>query len=105
MSNKQESKKVASLYDVIRSPMVTEKTHLALEHNKYAFKIAPKATKQEVKAAIKQVFGVDVEKVNVINIKGKTKRFRGTLGARNNVRKAIVTLKEGQSIDIESGIK
>lgn len=93
------------LYDVIRSPIITEKSQMASEYNKVTFRIAPEATKTCVEAAVSGIFGVEVKKVNVIVLKGKTKRFRGFKGQRNDVKKAIVTLAEGQSIDVASAIK
>jgi len=91
-----------ALYDVIQGPVITEKSQMASEFNKVVFKIAPKATKVQVKAAVAGIFGVEVLKVNVINIRGKEKRFKGIKGRRNDTRKAVVTLKEGQNIDIAS---
>ena len=93
------------LYDVISSPRITEKTTIAAEQNKVVFNINPTATKQDVKSAVESMFGVKVEKVNTIKTKGKVKRFRGRTGQRSDQRKAIVTLKEGQSIDLAAGIK
>lgn len=93
------------MYDVIVRPIVTEKTTIAAEHNKVAFEISPTATKQDVKKAVEQLFSVKVTKVNTINIAGKRKKFRGVQGKRNDLRKAMVTLAEGQSIDIAAGLK
>lgn len=91
-----------ALYDVIRGPIITEKSQLAAEFNKIVFKVAPEATKTQVKDAVSGIFGVDVVKVNMVNLHGKVKRFKGIKGRRNDTRKAIVTLKEGQNIDIAS---
>jgi len=93
------------LYDVIRRPVITEKSTMAAEQGKVVFAISPDASKQDVKAAVEKLFGVKVTKVNTILTKGKTKRFRGRPGQRSDLRKAIVTLAEGQSIDIASGLK
>lgn len=93
------------LYDVLVRPIVTEKSTIAAEHNKVVFEISPTATKTTVKQAVEGLFNVKVTKVNTINIDGKTKRFRGTKGKRNDLRKAMVTLAEGQSIDIAAGLK
>ncbi|MBN67389.1 MAG: 50S ribosomal protein L23 [Rickettsiales bacterium] len=93
------------LYDVIERPVITEKSTMASEHGKVVFAISPTATKTQVKDAVESMFGVTVNKVNTINIKGKNKRFRGRPGKRSDVRKAVVTLAEGQSIDIASGLK
>lgn len=91
-------------YDTILSPVITEKTTLLSEQNKVVFKVANDATKDEIAAAIEELFKVKVTKVNTIVTKGKTKRFRGIVGRRNDVKKAIVTLAEGQSIDITTGL-
>lgn len=95
----------ARLYDVIVRPVVTEKSTQAAEQNKVTFAIAPSATKRDVKAAVESIFNVTVTKVNTINIDGKTKRFRGQEGRRNDVRKAVVTLAAGQSIDFAAGAR
>lgn len=92
-------------YDVIVRPVVTEKSTRAAEQNKIVFKISPTATKTEVKAAVEAIFNVKVEKVNTIKIEGKTKRFRGQPGQRSDLRKAIVTLAEGQTIDFAAGAR
>ena len=91
-------------YDVIVAPLITEKATNASEHNKVVFKVADDATKDEIAAAIEALFGVHVVKVNTVITKGKTKRFRGIPGRRNDVKKAIVTLQEGQSIDVTTGL-
>ncbi len=93
------------LYEVIRTPVVTEKSTMASEFNKVVFKISQDATKTDVKQAVEKLFNVKVEKVNTIAIKGKNKRFRGKMGKRSDIRKAVVTLKEGQSIDVAAGVK
>ncbi len=91
-------------YDTILSPVITEKTTLLSEQNKVVFKVANDATKDEIAAAVEELFQVKVTKVNPVVTKGKTKRFRGILGRRSDVKKAIVTLAEGQSIDITTGL-
>ena len=91
-------------YDTILSPVITEKTTLLSEQNKVVFKAANDATKDEIAAAVEELFKVKVTKVNTIVTKGKTKRFRGIVGRRNDVKKAIVTLADGQSIDITTGL-
>ena len=91
-------------YDTILSPVITEKTTLLSEQNTVVFKVANDATKDEIAAAVEELFKVKVTKVNTIVTKGKTKRFRGIVGRRNDVKKAIVTLAEGQSIDITTGL-
>ena len=91
-------------YDTILSPIITEKATLLSEHNKVVFRVAKDATKPQIAEAIENLFKVNVVKVNTINVKGKTKRFRGRIGRRSDVKKAIVTLAEGQSIDITTGL-
>lgn len=101
---KKDAKLPEYIFDVIRNPLVTEKSQFAIEQNKYTFLISTWATKRDVKQTIESLFGVNVTKVNVINSKGKIKRFRGVTGKRNDTRKAIVTLAEGETIDIASKI-
>ena len=93
-----------AMYDSILSPVVTEKSHMAAEFNKVTFKVATWATKTQVKDAIEKLFGTKVVKVNILNVKGKVKRFRGQIGKRKDEKKAIVTLAEGQSIDVAGTI-
>lgn len=92
-------------YDVILSPVVTEKSSMGSEHNQVTFKVATDATKPEIKAAVEGLFGVKVEKVNTLNVKGKVKRFRGVKGRRKDEKKAIVTLAEGEMLDVSTGLK
>jgi large subunit ribosomal protein L23 len=91
-------------YDVIRRPLITEKSTLVSEQNKIIFEVAPTADKAAIKEAVEALFKVKVTKVNTLVQKGKTKRFRGFLGRRSDVKKAIVTLAEGQSVDISTGL-
>jgi large subunit ribosomal protein L23 len=91
-------------YDIIRSPVVTEKSTLASEHGQVVFDVAIEATKAEIKQAVEGLFSVKVKAVNTLVRKGKSKRFRGFKGVRNDVKKAIVTLVDGQSIDISTGV-
>ena len=91
-------------YDTILSPIITEKSTVLSEHNKVVFKVAMDSTKDEIAAAVEALFNVKVTKVNTVVAKGKVKRFKGMLGKRNDVKKAIVTLQEGQSIDITTGL-
>ncbi|ANB18627.1 50S ribosomal protein L23 [Dokdonella koreensis] len=88
------------LLGVLRAPLVSEKTARLQEANQYVFEIAQAATKADVKAAVEQLFDVQVEAVNVVTIKGKTKAFRSRVGTRGNRRKAYVRLREGQTIDV-----
>jgi large subunit ribosomal protein L23 len=91
-------------YDTILSPVITEKATLLTEQNKVVFQVAMDSTKDEIAAAVEELFKVRVIKVNTLITKGKTKRFRGILGRRSDVKKAIVTLQEGQTIDISTGL-
>ena len=92
------------MYDIIRIPVITEKATNASEHNQVIFRVPLSATKREVKAAVEGLFNVSVTAVNTIRVMGKTKRVRGRPGQRSDVKKAIVTLREGQRIDITTGI-
>jgi len=91
-------------YDIIRNPVVTEKSTNQSEHNQVVFDVAVDASKPEIKAAVEALFSVKVKAVNTLVRKGKVKRFRNQLGVRNDVKKAVVTLAEGQSIDISTGL-
>lgn len=91
-------------YDTLLAPIITEKSTLVAEDNKVIFRVAMDATKPAIKEAVERLFKVDVTKVNTILVKGKTKRFRGMLGRRSDYKKAIVTLKDGQSVDITTGL-
>jgi large subunit ribosomal protein L23 len=91
-------------YDTILAPVITEKATLLSEQNKVVFRVADDASKDEIAAAVEELFKVKVTKVNTVVTKGKTKRFRGRPGKRADVKKAIVTLAEGQSIDITTGL-
>ena len=91
-------------YDTVVSPIITEKTTIVSENNQVVFEVPLNASKPEIKEAIEQLFKVSVTAVNTLRVKGKTKRFRGRPGRRNDVKKAIVTLKDGDSIDIATGL-
>ena len=91
-------------YDTVLAPIITEKATLLSEQNKVVFQVAADASKDEIAAAVEALFKVNVTKVNTLNVKGKTKRFRGIVGRRSDVKKAVVTLAEGQSIDITTGL-
>ena len=91
-------------YDVIVSPVITEKSTLLSEHNAVVFKVANDASKPQIKAAVEALFDVKVTGVNTLVAKGKTKRWKGKPYRRSDVKKAIVTLAEGQSIDVTTGI-
>jgi large subunit ribosomal protein L23 len=92
------------LYDIIVAPVITEKSTLASENNQVVFKVVPDATKPQIKEAVERLFNVKVKAVNTLNRKGKLKRFRGIQGRRNNIKQAIVTLSEGSSIDVTTGL-
>jgi large subunit ribosomal protein L23 len=91
-------------YDIIRSPVITEKSTMASEQDKVVFNVARTATKDQIKAAVEALFKVKVRGVNTLVRKGKTKRFRGIRGRQNDIKRAIVTLEEGQSIDVTTGL-
>ena len=91
-------------YDVIISPAITEKSTMVSEFNQGIFNVRRTATKPEIRAAVEQLFNVKVKAVNTLNRKGKIKRFKGVLGKRVDVKKAIVTLEDGQSIDVTTGL-
>ena len=91
-------------YDVIVAPHITEKATLLSEHNAVVFKVANDATKPQIKAAIEAIFDVNVTGVNTIVQKGKTTKWKGAPYQRSDMKKAIVTLKDGQSIDVTTGI-
>ena len=93
-----------AMYNVIRSPVITEKATQVSDRNQVVFRVAPAANKSEIKAAVEGLFGVKVLGVNTLVQKGKTKRFRGRPGVRSDVKKAYVQLAEGQSIDMSTGL-
>ena len=94
----------AELYDVIRKPIVTEKSTMASEQNALVFEVKIDATKPLIREAVETLFNVKVKAVNTTIAKGKLKRFRGRLGARKDVKKAYVTLEEGHMIDVTTGL-
>ncbi|MGE0280947.1 MAG: 50S ribosomal protein L23 [Rhizobiaceae bacterium] len=91
-------------YDVIVAPAITEKSTMASEQNQVVFNVAKKATKPQIKAAVEALFNVKVTGVNTMIRKGKVKRFRGTIGQLSDVKKAVVTLADGHSIDVATGL-
>jgi large subunit ribosomal protein L23 len=93
-----------SHYDIIRSPVLSEKSTIATDQSKVVFNVLKTATKPEIKAAVEALFKVKVTGVNTLVRKGKVKRFRGIVGKQSDVKKAIVTLAEGQSIDVSTGL-
>ena len=104
MARKPKTAPEARHYDIVLAPHITEKSTMLSETNAVVFRVAPRATKPEIKAAIEALFNVKVRHVNTIVTKGKTKRWKGKPYQRSDVKKAIVTLAEGQSIDVTSGI-
>ena len=96
--------KMVKHYDTIVAPVVTEKSTRLGEFSQVVFRVQRDATKPQIKAAVEALFDVKVTAVNTLNVKGKVKRFRGQLGKRDDVKKAIVTLAEGQKIDVTTGI-
>ena len=96
--------KEADLYDVLRSPVITEKATMASEHNQVMFNVARTATKPQIKQAVERLFTVKVKAVNTLNRKGKVKRFKGRIGKQSDYKRAIVILEEGHAIDITTGL-
>ena len=92
------------MYDIIRSPVITEKATTLSERNQFVFRVALSASKPEIKQAVEGLFNVKVLGVNTLVQKGKTKKFKGRDGRRSDVKKAFVTLAEGQSIDFTTGL-
>ena len=93
-----------AMYEIIRSPLITEKATMLSERNQVVFRVAPDANKRDIKAAVEGLFGVTVTAVNTLVQKGKTKKFKGHPGKRSDVKKAFVTLAAGQSIDLTTGL-
>ena len=91
-------------YDIIRRPVITEKSTMASEANAVVFEVHAAATKPAIRNAVEALFGVKVKAVNTLNNKGKVKRFRGRLGKRADVKKAYVTLEDGNAIDVTTGL-
>jgi large subunit ribosomal protein L23 len=105
MAKKPQTAPDARHYDIVLAPHITEKSTMLSEHNSVVFKVAPSATKPEIKAAVEALFNVKVTGVNTIVSKGKSKRWKGRPYQRSDIKKAIVTLAEGQSIDITEGVR
>lgn len=101
---KKDVKVTEKMYDTLLRPVITEKAMKGSENGQVVFRIPLDATKPEVKAAVEALFGVKVKSVNTIRVSGKTKRFRGKLGVRSDYKKAVVTLADGQNIDVTTGI-
>lgn len=92
------------MFDLVRAPVITEKATMGSEFRQVTFKVPLDATKPEIRAAVEGIFGVKVTAVNTLIAKGKVKRFRGRVGVRSDVKKAVVTLAEGHSIDVTTGV-
>jgi large subunit ribosomal protein L23 len=105
MAKKQHSAPDVRHYDIVLAPHITEKSTMLSDANAVVFKVAPGASKPQIKAAVEALFGVKVTGVNTMITKGKTKRWKGQPYQRSDVKKAIVTLAQGQSIDITEGAK
>ena len=102
--NKLKEVDLNKSYKIIRKPIVTEKATKLSEFNKVVFEVASKSNKTEIKGAIEKLFSVKVKAVNIINTKGKVKRYKGVFGKRNYIKKAVITLVEGNTIDISAGV-
>lgn len=102
--SKPEIKVTEKMYDTLLHPIITEKAMKCSENGQVTFRVPLAATKTEVKAAVEALFGVKVKSVNTIRVEGKEKRFRGRVGVRSDFKKAIVTLAEGQNIDLTTGV-
>ena len=105
MAKKPQTAPDARHYDIVLAPHITEKSTMLSETNSVVFKVAPSASKPEIKAAVEALFGVTVKNVNTLVTKGKTKRWKGKPYQRSDMKKAIVRLAEGQSIDITEGVR
>jgi large subunit ribosomal protein L23 len=102
--NKLKEVDLNKSYKIILKPIVTEKATKLSEFNKVVFEVASKSNKNEIKGAIEKLFSVKVKAVNIIITKGKVKRFKGVPGKRNDIKKAVITLEEGNTIDISAGV-
>jgi len=96
--------KEADLYDVILAPLITEKATMASEYNQIIFRVRKNASKPQIQEAVERLFNVKVKAVNTLNREGKKKRFRGIPGKQKSMKKAIVTLEDGHSIDVTTGL-
>ena len=94
-----------SSFDIVKFPVITEKSTILAEQGKYVFAVDQDATKTGVTKAIENIFSVKVTKVNMVNVKGKTKRFKGKMGVRSDLKKAVVTLAKDNTIDFTGGVK
>ena len=104
MAKKKETVAIERDYEVIREPVITEKATLGSEHGQVTFNVAIDATKPQIKRAVESLFKVKVKKVNTLITKGKVKRFKGIIGKRVDVKKAVITLEKGETIDTGASI-
>ncbi len=104
MAKAKKQEVQAWMYDIIRNPVVTEKSTLGSQHGHVTFTVQKPPTPPQIKTAVETLFEVKVKGVNTLVAKGKTKRFRGIIGKRNDTKKAIVTLEDGQTIDVGTGV-
>lgn len=105
VANKKEVKINEKMYDILLSPIITEKTTFVAEQGKIVFAVKTDATKADIKNAVEKVYNVKVKSINTVKKPGKVKRFRGVLGSTSDVKKAYITLEEGHNIDIMAGLK
>ncbi len=103
-AKKEKLERAPWMYDIVRRPVVTEKSTLGSQHGQVTFRVPLCATKPQIKAAVETLFEVKVKRVNTIVMKGKTKTFKGRTGFRSDAKKAVVTLESGQTIDVGSGV-
>ncbi len=104
MAAKKKAEIQEWMYEIISRPHITEKATLGSEHGQVTFVVPPSATKPKIKVAVETLFGVKVKSVNTLIQKGKTKRFKGVKGVRSDMKKAIISLEEGQTIDTSTGV-
>lgn len=105
MATKAKKTEVSEwMYDIVRHPLVTEKSTMGSQHGQVTFRVPLTATKPQIREAIEVLFSVKVDAVNTLIHKGKTKRFKGIKAMRSDTKKAIVTLKDGQTIDVGTGV-
>ena len=100
---KKDDEVPEKFYDLIKKPIITEKATILSNNSQVIFSVPMAASKSIVKQAVEKLFGVNVKKVNMLVLKGKTKRFKGKMGKRKNEKKAIISLEKGQKIDITTG--
>ena len=94
----------AWMYDIVQAPVVTEKSAMGSQHGQVTFRVPLTATKPQIKTAVETLFGVKVKAVNTLVSKGKVKRFKGIVGRRSDTKKAMISLEDGQTIDVGTGV-